>query len=317
MHKLSIIIPIYNVQNDLKRCLDSVISQYKNNFELILVDDGSTDNSPKIINSYKEKYSFIQSYRKENGGLGDARNYGLNKATGDYIMFIDSDDYISEHLIEKVIFETQNNPDMIVYDFKVIKGEKIKIVGCGYIQNDKFSLVRKQPSACNKVIKRELWIKNDFKFPVKLWYEDIAIIPALINKCKKIVYLKNEYYFYYIRHSSITNQLKYNSKVMDIINSMDYLLLNLNINEVRNEIEALFTIHVLYLGTQRLIKYNKKNEYYKMKKYVEDKFPNWYANNKMKQLSFLKKVYLFIVKKDYYLILRLLVIVRDKICGGI
>ena len=101
MKKFSIIVPVYNVENYLEKCLDSLINQKHNSYEIIIINDGSTDNSQRIIDNYKKKYpKLISSYKKGNGGLSSARNYGIEKSTGEYLLFVDSDDYISENCLE-------------------------------------------------------------------------------------------------------------------------------------------------------------------------------------------------------------------------
>ena len=117
--KFSIIVPVYNVEKYLSKCLDSVINQTNQDFEVIVVNDGSPDNSQKIIYEYVEKYpDKIKGFIKENGGLSDARNYGIARASGEYIIFLDSDDYIDEHLLEKLDekIKEDSNLDIIGYN---------------------------------------------------------------------------------------------------------------------------------------------------------------------------------------------------------
>ena len=118
MKLISVIIPIYNTQKYLKKCIDSVESQSYNNIEIILVNDGSTDSSEKIIRPYLQKYENIKYYKKENGGLSDARNYGMPYATGEYIAFLDSDDYVESTMYEEMYEGAKKeNADMVECDF--------------------------------------------------------------------------------------------------------------------------------------------------------------------------------------------------------
>ena len=113
--KVSIIIPVYNVEKYLKKCLDSVVNQTLKDIEIIVVNDGSPDNSQKIIDEYAKKYSQIASYTKENGGLSDARNYGIKKSKGKYLAFIDSDDFIDHDMIKKMYNKAvKENLDIVV-----------------------------------------------------------------------------------------------------------------------------------------------------------------------------------------------------------
>ena len=119
--KLSIIIPIYNVENTLRRCLDSVISQNIDDCEIILVDDGSTDRSRIIADEYACKHPFITIYHKENGGLSDARNYGLDRMNGDYVTFVDSDDELSPNTLEPLLNILHNNPEYDILEYSVLQ----------------------------------------------------------------------------------------------------------------------------------------------------------------------------------------------------
>ena len=109
MYKLSVIIPVYNVENYLRECLDSITSQTVKDIEIICIDDGSTDNSPKILKEYQKKDSRIKIITKENGGQASARNLGIKKAQGEYIAFIDSDDFIESEMLEKLYTKAKDN----------------------------------------------------------------------------------------------------------------------------------------------------------------------------------------------------------------
>ncbi|MGN1327029.1 MAG: glycosyltransferase family 2 protein, partial [Clostridia bacterium] len=127
MPKVSVIVPIYNVEKYITKCLESLANQTLEDIQIILVNDGSTDNSGKIAKEYADKYSNIIYLEKENGGLSDARNYGLKYATGDYISFVDSDDYVNKELYSNLINYMNNDYDMVKFNIvKVnIEGKKI------------------------------------------------------------------------------------------------------------------------------------------------------------------------------------------------
>ena len=115
--KVSVIVPVYNVEKYIKKCLNSLVNQTLDEVEIVVVNDGSPDNSQKIIDEYTKKYKNIKSYVKENGGLSDARNYGIKRATGKYISFVDSDDYIRKDMLEKMYnYAIQKNFDVVVCD---------------------------------------------------------------------------------------------------------------------------------------------------------------------------------------------------------
>ena len=116
--KLSVIIPMYNVQNYVKECLDSLVNQTFKAMEIIVVEDGSTDDSVKIVSEYEKKYPFVKMVHKANGGLSDARNFGLQYAKGKYLAFIDSDDYVDHHLYELMVNEMDKGYDIVVCDIQ-------------------------------------------------------------------------------------------------------------------------------------------------------------------------------------------------------
>lgn len=130
MPKISIIVPVYNTEKYLKKCLDSLINQTFKDIEIVIINDGSTDNSEKIIKEYEQKYSDkIKSYKKENGGLSSARNYGISKANGEYIAFVDSDDYVDLEVFDKLKEEINKKIDLI----------KIKLITV----NNKYEQIKK------------------------------------------------------------------------------------------------------------------------------------------------------------------------------
>lgn len=225
--KLSIIVPVFNTAKYIEKCLDSLLKQEYPNIEIIVVEDKSTDNSRKVLKKYEDNEKIKIFYNENNSGLSYVRNKALENATGDYIGYIDSDDYIDSNFYSnmmnriikenadmaisdmKVVFENQNNREVIDY----AKGE-----GC-----DKLAYINTglAASACNKVFKRELIEK--YKFSEGKVNEDLAvIIPTIVNS-KKIVYLKNNYYYYIQRDNSIQNS-RFSDKRFDIFYGVDLTL---------------------------------------------------------------------------------------------
>ena len=131
MKKISVIIPVYNTEKYLRRCFDSVIAQDYKNLEIVIINDGSEDNSEQIINEYKKKYpELISYYKKENSGVADTRNFGIEKAQGDYIMFLDSDDYIDKALLKTLEEYVNKNIDLIKFKLQRVneEGKTLEIV---------------------------------------------------------------------------------------------------------------------------------------------------------------------------------------------
>ena len=226
---ISIIVPIYNVEKLLPRCIDSIINQTYKNIEIILVDDGSPDNCGKICDEYASKDSRIKILHKENGGLSDARNKGLDIALGDYIMFIDSDDYINPLMVE-ILYENliNNNADLSICKYMKVNNSDIynvdknnqtinvynKIECFNNLYNELYVTTE---IAWNKLYKKNLW--NQIRYPIKKLHEDEFVIHHLIEKCNKIVYTNLELYYYYDREDSITHI--YNKRRLDAIDAFE------------------------------------------------------------------------------------------------
>ena len=220
---ISVVIPVYNVEKYLDKCMESVLNQTYSNIEVILVDDGSTDKSGKICDEYQKKDKRVVVYHKENGGLSDARNYGINKSHGEYITFIDSDDFVEQNYVEflyKLIKE--NQADIAMGKQYVRYPEKIINTGSGNTYNvNAHDCMEKllysedfDVSAWAKLYKKELF--KSIKFPKGMVFEDAGTTYKLILQSKKIVLKSEPIYNYIIRNNSITNS-KFNIKKMDMI----------------------------------------------------------------------------------------------------
>lgn len=223
---ISVILPIYNVEKYLEKCLKSVINQTYKNLEIILVDDGSKDNSPKICDEYAVKDKRIVVIHKSNGGLSDARNAGIEIAKGKYITLIDSDDYVEEDYVQFLYqLIKENNAEMSICSHTVLytNGTRIeKETGEHLVLDPKTTLEKIlydegiDLSAWAKMYKKELF--DNVKYPKGRIFEDAATTYLLIDKCKKIVLGSESKYYYIIRDNSITTK-GFSPKKMQLIDS--------------------------------------------------------------------------------------------------
>lgn len=224
MKKISVIIPVYNTEKYLKRCLDSVIAQEYKDLELVIINDGSTDNSEQLINEYKTKYpELISYYNKENTGVADTRNFGIKKAKGEYIMFLDSDDYIDTALLKNLEDYINKNIDLIKFKLQRVneEGETSEIVpGATFEEttgeegfNKLYSTDVLLDSPCVYLIKKEILTKNNLKFMVGTEHEDFGLVPFIIVLAKTMVSV-NFYGYYYIQsENSITRNENYKKTI--------------------------------------------------------------------------------------------------------
>lgn len=210
--KVSIIVPVYNVEKYLDKCLDSLVRQTLDSYEVIVVNDGSPDDSQKIIDRYAEKYpEIVRAYNKKNGGLGDARNFGIAKAQGEYVGFVDSDDWVDEKMFEAMYnMAKEENDDIVICDATEIndgwEDGKLSAGYCGprnggVIEHADFIAHSLEPAvAWNKLYRKALFHITKF---ATVWYEDIATTPILLSYAERIGYLPVRLYYYRQREGSI------------------------------------------------------------------------------------------------------------------
>ena len=315
MPKVSIIIPVYNVEKYIKKCLDSLVNQTLEDIEIIVVNDGSPDNSQKIIDKYVKKYpDKVKSYIKENGGQGSARNYGVKCATGEYIGFVDSDDYVDKNMY-KIMYEKakETESDIVCCNHYEVRNEELKELGC-FNSFDTKNIVKNYilgfPCPWNKIIRRSLITKKNWKFPEKIWYEDLAALPLFALYTNKITSIEKPLYYYLIRSGSTMNQTSYNKKFEDIFVAMEYLYKKINesasIIKYKDEFEFLFIMNYLRDASFRFI-YNNGNKEH-LDRIVEDMkkyFPDLKNNKYLVQMPFLYRIYckLLLLKKYNIIIL--------------
>lgn len=214
--RLSIIIPVYNVEKYLKECLESLVNQKLKSMEVILINDGSTDDSEKICREYLERYDFIKLISQKNSGPGISRNKGIACAKGKYIGFVDSDDFVDENMYTKLIDIAENeNLDFVGCAIKMFfeGNSKSKVIENNnseeVLTNEQLTneILKKniQCFSCNKIFKRELF--DDIKYEEGVYYEDIYTVFRLALKCNRGKHINEPLYFYRQRQNNITNNI--------------------------------------------------------------------------------------------------------------
>ena len=308
MPKVSVIVPIYNVEKYMDKCIESLINQTIQEIEIILVNDGSTDNSGKIARKYQKQYPDKIIYlEKENGGLSDARNFGIPHASGEYIAFLDSDDYVELNTYEKMYeIAKEENSDMVECDFYWEYPNKIKNdIGAIY-NNQKEMLEKVRVIAWNKLISKELLDKIKIEFPKGYRYEDVEFTYKLVPYLKKVSFLKKPCIHYIQRQDSIANtQNERNKEIFEVLEHViKYYKENGFYEEYKTQIEYVYTRYLLCSSLLRIVKIKDKKIRRELLNQtwinLNTKFPDWKNNKILKTKKDLKHLYMKSINKITY-----------------
>ena len=305
MKSVSVIVPFYNVENYIEKCLETLVNQTLQDIEIILVNDGSQDKSVDIVKKYLNKYPNKITYlEKENGGLSDARNYALPYAKGEYIAFLDSDDYV-EKTMYKDMYELakKENSDMVECDFYWEYPDKKKEdIGIIY-KNKKEMLEKVRVVAWNKLIKKEILEKSKIIFPKAYRYEDVEFTYKLIPYIEKVSFLKKPCVHYIQREGSISNkQNERNKEIFDVLEHViNYYIENKWYNEYKNELEYVYVRYAFCSSMLRIVKIEDEEIRKKLLKLTWKKvyttFPSWKKNPILRNKYDLKSMYLRTINK--------------------
>lgn len=308
MPKVSVIVPIYNVEKYLEKCINSLLSQTLEDIQIILVNDGSKDNSGNIAKECeKNNKNRIIYVEKENGGLSDARNYGLKYATGDFIAFLDSDDYIEKNAYEEMYNKAiEENADYVECDFIWEFPNKIRVDKQYPYKNKKEMLSFVRVVAWNKLIKRQLITDNNLEFPKGLRYEDVEFTYKLIPFINKFAYVDKPFIHYVQREGSIANDQ--NERTAEIFTVLDNVIEFYKKNNIyekyRDELEYNYARYLLCSSLKRMCKIKDKTIREKLLteswKRLNSNFPNWKENVILKTVNIGKNKYMRTVNKSTY-----------------
>ena len=301
--KVSVIVPVYNVESYLDKCLTSLVKQTLQEIEIIIVNDGSKDNSEKIIKKYLKKYpEKIKYIKKANGGLSSARNEGLKYASGEYIGFVDSDDYVSLNTFNLMYKKAkEKNFDLVVCNLNYVYETKTKMVSAGLdkdLENEdevKKNIVFLYPAVWNKLYKKE--ILDSLKFKEGIWYEDVEFNFRVYPRVKSIGYVDKPLIQYVQRESSISKTI--DKRLFNYIDNFNGLIRYYQDNNLYNkyyfELEYSY-VRYLYATFIKQLSYTNDKELFKEGvkeaiKNVQEHFPNYKKNIYLKKFG-LKNIYL-------------------------
>ena len=224
---LTVVVPVYNTEKYIARCLDSIIQARVPNMEILIINDGSTDDSEKIIKKYISEYpDLIRYIRQKNGGLGHVRNVGLAKAKGKYLASVDSDDTIEPDFLKDAMPYINKNVDVIVYDWMSISvGGSFETPALDWVFRKRKIIegllyTTIMPSTCNKIIKAKLFYENKVCY-LEQKYEDLSVNPIVLLKAKTLKYIRKPYYNYYLSENSLMRSKIDPKEMVDAINYLD------------------------------------------------------------------------------------------------
>ena len=315
MSKISIIVPVYNAGEKLEKCLESLVNQTMSDIEIIVINDGSTDNSGEIVKKYENKYpSLIKFFEQDNKGVAETRNIGIEKSTSKYILFVDSDDYLEADAIEKIEKYIKEDIDLIKFKLqKVDNTGKIleRIDGPVFEKTtgeEAFKILYGQDvlidSPCVYLIKKQIITENNFKFVGK-YHEDFGLMPFIIVKANSVVSTPHYLYNYVQSENSITRNSNNYDKTVERANQAlyqyDQMIEKLKIIKINKETEEnikIFFTNAIILKTQELKK-NEKKQYIK-----EIKKRKMYKNIKPRNIKQLIKRIILKISINLYLKIR-------------
>lgn len=275
MPKFSFIIPVYNTEKYLSRCLNSVQNQTLGEFEAIIIDDGSTDNSKQVIDNYLQDNRFKYIYQT-NSGLSEARNTGIKQASGEYLLFLDSDDYVSLELCEILSKTVEENIDVVKFQCKYIYDNREENVNDGIEFKDTGTSVLLKLIEIKSLLepawlyayKREFWKENNFKYIKNIYHEDFALTPYILSKAKNVKVINKNLYYYVQVENSITRNINYEKtkkKVQDIMTGFEFNYEKINNNEnLSNEFKKIFNSYLANIVINKGQELSKidQDEYY-------------------------------------------------------
>ncbi len=305
MPKFSIIIPVYNVEKYLKKCLDSVFNQTYKEYEVIVVNDGTKDSSMDIVKDYN-----VKVINQKNQGLSAARNAGVKVATGDYLIFLDSDDYWEKNLLKELSKSLKNNPDLVRFQINEVY-EDGRVIP---YQEESFTNLS-GPDAFKKIVKyhfvenawcyaisKKYYLQNKFEFKPSTIHEDFGLIPLIIMKAKKVNSINYLGYNYLQRQGSIMSNKNYEKtkkKVADMYLHYNYLIEEINKLDVDTTIFKSFIANSLILKITEL---NYKDYKFYLNKLKKEKvFDNLLTDTTGRKV---KKVLLRLSPKNYYKLIK-------------
>ncbi len=318
MPKFSFIVPVYGVEAYLEKCVDSMLAQSCEDFEILLIDDESPDRCGEICEGYSARFpEKVRTYHQKNNGSGAARNYGMSLAKGEYFIFVDSDDYIAPNLLADLQEAMVKQPAQLYLFGAVVErdGKQIGVldplppVGGPFTIREHPELFFGVTAPWSRAYHRSLFAEeNGISFPPKVWYQDIRVVSKIFVQAESIVRLPGRYYHYIHREGSATIN-KNSGRNIEILYAFEDILgwfrEKGHYEEFKNELEFLTIHHVFLAATVRVLRIDRKHpllgQFYD---YMEKEFPNFRQCSYLPTLDSNKKlIFKLLLKKRYRAVL--------------
>lgn len=313
MPKFSLIVPIYKIEAYLPKCIDSVLAQTCQDYELLLIEDGSPDGCGKICDDYAAKYpDKIRAIHQKNGGAGAARNNGIALASGEYLLFVDGDDYLSANFLAELSAAAQKAPaDLLLFGAEVERdGKKVGELHEA-VPAEKLLSVKDEPSLYfgvmapwNRAYRRTLFTEHDITFPTKVWYEDIRVVTKILAVAQTAYRLPGAYYHYLQREGSTMNNknIERNAEILQAFDDiLGWYASHSFLEAHREELTFQAVQHILLAATVRVLLINRKHHLVEdFRAYMEQHFPDFRNNKYLPLLDKNKQlIYRLLLKKRY------------------
>lgn len=313
MPKASVIVPVYKVEEYLEKCVQSILAQTERDFELILVDDGSPDRCGALCDSLAQTDPRIRVIHQENQGLGGARNTGIREARGDWLLLVDSDDWIEPKILEKAMEAgLREEADLVMFAFRTVdeQGRELGVFREDMpkergitLQEHKEALLT-APCAWNKLYRRGFFQGTGLAYPPRVWYEDLRTSPKLMAKAGRMVFLDEVGYNYLQRQGSIMNSanLERNREILDAFDDLLPWFRKEGLFEAyRRELEYLAVFHVYLTAGVRVALADRKSSLLReLAAYVEERFPGWRQNPYLPKLGGKRRLLVSLLEKKWY-----------------
>lgn len=325
--KISIIIPVYNVEDYLRKCIDSVLNQDSKDYEVVLVDDGSTDGiCPDICDEYGNKYpELIKVIHQPNKGLGGARNTGIEYAKGEYLLFVDSDDWIDYNTISKLeVYIDRYHADIYDFGFYICKEGTTPDPQLDQMPKDTVisakddpTIMEAYPTAWTRLWKKSLFTDYAIEYPSRVWYEDIRTTEKLFAVADSIVSIPECFYYYLVRENSITHNknIQRNREILDAFDDLISWFKEHGLYEqYYEELCRLAIEHIFIVGSVRVLRIDRKSELLKeFSDYMDVHFPDYRDNKRIVSLRRNQMMVFRLLCRKQYSAVNTIFKVKDRI----